>query len=794
MTEKDFFEMDFQEEKVDIKGLVYRYLRYWPLFILMVICTLALAFAYLKSKNNLYQATSKIQILDNKETPSFSLDLKGLLGKSKVNLDNEIAVIKSYRVVEQVVRKLSLNVSYYAKGNLVTRQVFKPPFHVKHSLPLDSITKGIRFSLEINSKGYLLTELNSEKTYQTHGYNYHASHPDFPIIIKNQEILEDKDFSNVTYTVSVQSLSAATKNYINKLNIAPAGKDSDLLNLSVQTQNGEQSKRIINTLVDVYEKDGIIDRQKVFKRTIEFVDDRFKYLVSELEEIEKEKKDYKQENSLSMFEADAGLAVQKNAVKQEELFQLETQLELGRMLKESLQNQKTFQLLPSNIGLDSETVNQLINEYNTSLLEYDKLKLSAGENNPYLNVLAKNLEDIRNNITLSINAYVEQLELRLVRAKNSQGLANNYFQNIPEKEKVLRNIERQQNLKESLYLLLLQKREESAINFAVTVSKVKVIDYAIISGPIAPNKMKTYLMAFFAGIIIPIIALYVKFLLDTKISSSSDIERISKGVPILSSIPYVRDLQKNQSKSTDDRSMLREAFRTLLTNLNFITPNKQEGKAKTLLVTSSIKGEGKTLVSYNLALELANYNNKVILVGADLRNPQLHKNQGVENVKTGLSSYLHRPQLEFTDLDIYQDEERTNLDILFAGAIPPNPTSLLSNQRFEELLSYLKKHYDYIVIDTAPTLLVSDTLIFGRLADTTIYVTRANHTEKNIVEYSKRLIDEKKLNNVGYVVNGVEARKGYGYGYGYKYEYGYTYGYTFDDEKKKKKWYHFLKR
>ncbi|MDO6739084.1 polysaccharide biosynthesis tyrosine autokinase [Wenyingzhuangia sp. 2_MG-2023] len=794
MTEKDFFEMDFQEEKIDIKEILLKYLRYWPLFVLGVVCTCILAFVYLKFQNDMYEATAKIQVLDNEDNANFSLDLKGLLGKSKVNLDNEIAVIKSHKIVGEVVKELELNVSYFAKGRLVTRQVFSPPFKVSHQLPIDSIQVGISFTLEVNDKGYLLTNLKTEQTYQTHGYNYQANHPDFLVEIRNIGIQDPESQQGITYTVVVQSLKAATQGIVKSLNVASTSDDSDLLNLSIQTQNARHSQNIINALIGVYEKDGIIDRQKVFKRTIEFVDDRFKYLVSELEEIEKEKKDYKQENRVSKFEVDAGVAIEKNAAKEEELFLIETQLELGEMLQTSLQKQKNFELLPSNIGLDSETINQLSSEYNSSLLEYEKLKISAGENNPYLNVLAKNLSDLRSNINKSINSYVGQLQLRLQRAQNSQGLARTYFKNLPEKEKILRNIERQQNLKESLYLLLLQKREESAINYAVAVSKIKIIDNAIVSPPIAPSKMKILVLAVFAGILIPLVSLYIKFLLNTRIGTTKDVESIAKGLPVLSSIPLLKDVKQILTEGGEqDRSVLKESFRTLITNIKFIIPKTKDGVGKTLLVTSSVKGEGKTLISYNLASEISNHRNKVILIGADLRNPQLHKYLEIDNVNTGLSSYLNDDNIELSDLEFHHPKETPNLDILFAGSIPPNPTSLLSTPRFEELLGVLKAKYDYIVIDSAPTLLVSDTLIFGKLVDTTVYVTRSNYTEKNIVEYSKRLIDEKKLNNVGYVVNGVDASKGYGYGYNYNYAYSYGYSYE-DDDTKKKKWYHIFKR
>jgi len=326
-----------------------------------------------------------------------------------------------------------------------------------------------------------------------------------------------------------------------------------------------------------------------------------------------------------------------------------------------------------------------------------------------------------------------------------------------------------------LYLLLLQKREEASINLAVTVANTKIIDYAITDiYPVSPKKAKIVLIALFLGMVIPFSILFIIFKLDNKIYTATDVENIAGNIPILVELPSLKEDKNSQIQNL-------EAFRTLAQNTNFITPYSEDKKGKVIFVTSSIKGEGKTFVSYNLATAYSHLDKKVIVIGADFRNPQLHRNlDNISKDTRGFSNYLHDNTLHWKDLLLNNGDNEFSFDLFLSGLIPPNPTLLLSNERFASFIDEVTAAYDIIIFDTPPTLLVSDTLMISKYADTTLFVLRSGFTEKNLLTYSKKLFKDKKIINMGYVLNDIDFSSSYGYGYNY----GYGYGYGREAEKK----------
>ena len=435
-----------------------------------------------------------------------------------------------------------------------------------------------------------------------------------------------------------------------------------------------------------------------------------------------------------------------------------------------------FQLLPSNIGIENENINSLISDYNKVVLDRGKLLVSAGLKNPLVLEYSDKIIELKQNVLASIKVLQRQLAVTIQNVKSLKQENSSTFSSIPTKEKILRSIERQQNIKETLYLFLLQKREEASVAKAITTPSIKVVDYAMTNfTPIAPKKSTIYFSALVIGFLIPFGIIYVIFLLDTKIHTRLDFDRLSPNIPVVAEIPFINEDQRIITKN--DRSVLAESFRILRTNINYLIPHKKEGECPVIYTCSSIKGEGKTFVSLNLALTLSSLDKKVLLVGADLRNPQLHKYLKINKNRIGLSNYLYDPTTDWKNLINEKVFNNEFMSIIFAGVVPPNPAELLSNGRFEELLNILKKEYDYIVVDTAPTILVTDTLLISQFADLTVYVTRADHTDKKLLTYSKGLKEQDKLVNMSYVINNVGGEKGYGYGY--KYSYGYTYGYNY---------------
>jgi capsular exopolysaccharide synthesis family protein len=444
------------------------------------------------------------------------------------------------------------------------------------------------------------------------------------------------------------------------------------------------------------------------------------------------------------------------------------------MLQEAMKSNLNSGLLPANIGLENSNTNSLIAEYNNVVLERDKLIRSGGENNPAVQFAESHIEDLKSNILKSLNSYQRQLEVsqNQLRTRNRKFVGR--VSQIPEKEKLLRAIERQQMIKQSLYLLLLQKREEAAINLAITEPSVKVVDYALSSsGPISPKPNVAYAAAILAGLLIPFAILYLVFMLDTKIHGKEDIHKVNNKIPIIAEIPDINRKEKAVFTDPNDRTVLAESFRILSSNVNYLLPVKDDEKGKVIYCTSTIKGEGKTFISINLSLALSSMNKKVLLIGADLRNPQIHTHTNFDKTTVGLSDYLHDATFDWKANLVNGFKQHENHDILLSGNIPPNPTSLLTNGRFKALIEEAKDLYDYIIVDTAPTVLVTDTMLISQLADVTVYISRANFTEKKILGFAEDLFETGKIKNMAYVINGVGASRSYGYGYNYGYGYGY---------------------
>ena len=596
------------------------------------------------------------------------------------------------------------------------------------------------------------------------------------------------------YLIKHSSIESAIKGISTSLNIFNKNENSDILTISIASSNKDRSEAILNEVIKQYDIDGLNDRKLVFERTIEFVNNRFKSIERQLDSIETDKATYKINNELTFIDSDAGTSKGEKIEASNDVFQTETQIALSKILEQTVRLDKKLNLLPTNIGVVNGNVNGLINGFNTVVLERDRILVSAGENNPKVIILNNNLQELQKNILESIKAYQRELEVSLAQNNLTKRTSTEKFRAIPTNEKILNSIERQRNIKESLYILLLQKREEAAVNLAITSSSIKVIDYALTdSNPIAPKKNAFYIGALIIGLLIPFSILSIGYLLDDKIHTKEDILKYIKNKIILSEIPHIESEEK--ITNSNDRSLLGESFRILRTNLTYIFPLQKEKLAQTIMVTSTIKGEGKTFTALNLSISFSIMNKKVLLIGGDMRNPQLHNYLTFKKNELGLQDYLHNVEIDWHN--VIKSNQLGSLDVILSGTIPPNPAELLSNGRLEKLIDEAKKEYDYIILDTAPTLLVTDTLIISQLVDTTLYVIRADYTPKKILEFSVNLSEKGKLKNMAYVINNVGSNyKGYSYTYGYNYKYnyayGYGYGYGYDNETGKKV--SFLKR
>ncbi len=759
-----------EESTLNIKQEILRYLRYWPWFLASLLFCIGISYIYLRYAPKVYQTTAKIKILDEGkglELPTSSF----IFNRSNINLENEIEILASYGILEQVVKELNLTSVVYRVGNVQTAQIDALPYQYEQTTASDSIERSLLFKIEVTTKGFLVSDELSNIETIIPGYDSNLVTHKLPFQIKIENTEKVDLLIGEKHVLKIISEKIAVQILKFDLQVSAIGKQSDLLQLSMKNESAPRSEKILNTTVQVFNNDGISDRQLVSKRTLDFIDDRFVFLAQELDSIEVDKKDFKQDNNLVYLETDTAMSIGQQQQSEEEVFRIENQLALAKLIEDAIQSSSsTNELLPANVGIENSNVNALIQDYNVAVLDKDKLISSGGINNPTVKLLNAKLNDLKLNIDRSLMSYNEQLSLsqKQLRARNLQFRSK--VSRLPQKEKLLRSIERQQKIKESLYLLLLQKREEAAINLAITEPSVKVVENALSSSlPVSPKPRMAYLVALLGGLLIPFGFLYILFMFDTKLHGKKDIEDKVSDIPVAGEIPKINKSNAIIFSNPNDRSELAESFRILSSNVNYMLPKSEQGKV--IYCTSTIKGEGKTFISLNLSLALSSLNKKVLLIGADLRNPQLHTYIKVDKNLEGLSNYLHDTDFDWKQHLLKSFEKHPNHDTLVSGSLPPNPAHLFTNGNFDALLEEAKTLYDYIIVDTAPTILVTDTLLISHLADATLYITRADFTEKNLLDYSIELNKAKKLINMAYVVNGVGSNKSYGYNYGYGYGY-----------------------
>ena len=759
-------------DQTNFKSELFKYMFYWKLFILTIILSFIVCFFYIKYKNPVFLTVSKIKIVGDDKSLKLPSDFLSLMGSnSKINLENEIEVLNSKRLFEPIIRELNLTTRYFSEGKFRNTELWNTSIRVSSLANTDSIFETFSFKITTDIDGYLIN---------TNGKNIFLKGNDVKAIVEGHELLiesklgSDSGAESTEYIIVISCFRSELESSMKKLNVEAVGKESEVLSVSIKDVNTNKSEAFINKIIENFNQDGINDKQLVSKKTVEFIDSRFKFLTHELDSIETQKKEYKRSNNLTFIEADTKVNVETKASSSEGVFKVETQIALSNLLKDALNSKTRFSILPANIGLDNLILNSLINDFNTLVLQRDKLLKTAGEENPSMKYVESQIITLKDNINQSIKTYSQQLNVALLQEKNNYRESNDLVANLPMNEKVLRGIERQQQIKENLYLILLQKREESAISYAVTAPSVKIIDYAS-SGisPIAPKKSVLYLAALVAGLFIPFAFLYIYFLFETRIKYIDQIKVLSPKVPIIAEIPFFEGF--NVFKDKNDRSIHAEVFRTLTSNVNFSLPlKKDDGLGNVVLVTSSIMGEGKTFIASNLALALSSYDKKVLLVEADMRKPKIGYALQMESSEKGLSSYLSDVNINWRDLIVKKGVSSAPLKVLFAGIIPPNPSYLFSNGRLDSLIDEAKSEFDYIIVDSAPTIYVNDTFLISPLVDLSIYVTRFNYTERELLKYSKKINKDSKLPNMVYVLNGIQNKSNFRY----KYNYGYGYGYS----------------
>ncbi len=763
-----------QVKELTLKDQLGKYMRYWPWIVISILFMLVVAYTYLRYSTSIYESETSILIKDDKNSSLSELaafqDLGLAGGLNASGFDNEIQIIKSRTIIERVVDRLNLNVKYYKDGTVKDSEVFEnAPFSVTIVQPTQELKYPIgEFNVKILSlETYsILTKKGESPEY---GFGNVVNRP-FGDIIVNKKFLDSTQFKkNDVYRVKIVDPKNLVIGLQNGLDVSKVSKFASVLNISLNTATPEKAEAILNALVILYNEDAVSDRNLVSKNTAEFIEKRLSIITEELDSVESDKVVFKEDKNLTDIEAEGQLFIENLAEYKKKRSEIDTQIQLVNSVQSYLQEAGTFALLPANIGINENQLSSLIDNYNTLILQRKRYLEASTEANPVVQSVTSQILDFRNTISENLKGLQQSLRIQSNKLYAQGGRINSEISEMPSLEKDLRDILRQQEIKETLYLYLLQKREETAISLAVTTPKAKVVDMAYTkTQPVFPKKRIIYSLAFLMGFLAPMGLIYLKDALNNKISNRKDISIALPSLTILGEIPR---LKKGDSEliQVNDRSILAESFRILRTNLQYLFVNSPTDSKK-IFVTSTIKGEGKTFVAFNLALTLALTGKKVVLVGADIRNPQLHRY--IDNKTTehkGLTEYIIDDTTTAERL-VIKSESHENLDIILSGVIPPNPAELLMQDRTSLFFEELIKKYDYVIVDTAPSMLVTDTLIINKLADLTLYVFRASFTDKDLLEFCKDVTTEGKLTNVAGVLNNVDLNN---FGYGNKY--GYTY-------------------
>ena len=766
---------NFLKDDFDFQKEFSRFFYYWKFFLSFTTLLLVLSFIYISFTDKVYVSTAKIKIIDKKESSLNLPSASDLFENSKINLENEIEVIKSSPILSKVVENLSLDLTVFSLKGFKEKLLVDYPFNIILKKPYKGLYE-LRYKITVLEKGFEIIDYQNNELKTV--FNNNSSSKTRSNLPFNIENINPNDLGS--YLIKINSVFSVVNLLKKDIDITPIGKNSDIIQLKHKSPNYEYSNNILNELIREYNIDGIKDRQLIHKRTVDFVNERYYSLSLALDSIEVEKQKYKSKNNLIDFSSNTLLSIEKTSKSENDIFLIENQLSIIDLLLSSL-NDLNQQLIPSNIGIENSEINSLIEKFNENIINRKKLILSAGTNNPSVVQADVLIREMKSNIIVSLKNHLSKLQRLKSKYYNQYNKYDTQMSKLPEKEKVLRSIERNQAIKESLYLLLLTKREEAEVNLAVTEPGVKVIEPAFSSKKIiSPKPTLIYLTAIFLGTTLPLAILYLIFLFNNKIYSKEQFEELKLPIPLLSIIPFINEQSKKIS-SVNERTPLSESFRVLISNLKFFkTPDNK--KAKVFFITSLMESEGKTFTSLNMAIASSSMGKKVLLIGADLHNPKIHRLLKMDKNKDGLTNYLMNKK-ENWEKKLIKLDSFPNLDILMSGPIPPNPAQLLNTGDFENLLEKAKKLYDYVFVDTAPCLPVSDTISISSLSDIIIFVARCNHTNLDVLQivreyYKKGIVRDKSmfvLNSLG-ASNWLGLGKSYNNNKNFKYQYSYEYG------------------
>lgn len=785
--------LEEKEEKTDFKAVLFKYTIHWPWFVACILLCMAGAWLYLRYTPPVYNISASVIIKDNDKNSKASsgmADLENLGFYSSINnFDNEVEILQSRTLIKKVVEELDLYISYAAKSSFHDIELYKSsPVKVwitpeeAQKLPAPAY---INLTLQPGNKLNVKITIGEQE--------YSKQFDKLPALLTTPSGTFSFTPADSTIAKSEQKIMATVSSprnvagsYRGALSIEPTSKSTTIAQISVKSTHTQRGMDFINKLVEIYNRDANDDKNEVATKTAEFIDERINIINGELGTTEQELETFKRDAGLTDLKSDAQLALSENSEYEKKRAENSTQLRLVQFLASYANNpDHAYEVLPVNVGLTDTGLTELINRYNEMLLERKRLLRSSQENNPVVVNLDASIRAMRSNVLTTINSVQRGLAITQADLERQAGKYAGRITNAPGQERQLVSISRQQEIKAGLYLMLLQKREENAITLASTANNARIVDEALADAiPVSPKGKMIYLVLIL-GVALPVAVIYIIELFKYKIEGRADVEKIT-------SFPIVGDVPFSENKSSEgaivvhenQNDLMAETFRNVRTNVLYMMKSNE----KVILVTSTTTGEGKTFIASNLAVSLALLGKKIVIVGLDIRKPGLNKAFQLSRKEQGISQFLANP--EHTDLMslVQVSNINPNLSILPGGPIPPNPTELVARESLPQAIDILKKHFDYIILDTAPIGMVTDTQLISRVANASIYVCRADYTHKADYTLINELGEQKKLPNLCTIINGLDMKKkkygyyyGYGkygkyYGYGKKYGYGYGYG------------------
>lgn len=805
MKETDFNEaQESKEENIDVKELLFKYLIHWPWFVGAVVACLIAAWVYLHVSTPVYNISATVLIKDDKKGGSAgmlsgleSLGLDGMISSSQ-NIDNEIEVLRSKTIVKEVVEDLGLYISYTDEDEFPSRNMYKTsPVQVSLTpQEADLLEEPMIVKMALQPQGSMdVTVKIDDDEYQKHFEKLPAVFPTdkgtLAFFLTPDSVLSSKRTSEETtnlekttrnITATINKPLAVAKWCCKNMTIEPTSKTTSVAVISLKNSNVQRGKDFINKLLEMYNINTNNDKNEVAQKTAEFINERIGIISKELGSTEKDLESFKRGAGITDLTSDAQIALTGSAEYEKKRVENQTQINLLQDLQKYMQNEG-YEVLPSNIGLQDLNLAAAINRYNDVLVERKRLLRTSTENNPTIINLDTSISAMKENVQVSLDRVLRGLFITKADLDREASRYSRRISEAPGQEREFVSIARQQEIKAGLYLMLLQKREENAITLAATANNAKIIDDAIADdAPVSPKGKMIYLVALVLGVGIPVGVIYLLELTKFKIEGRSDVEKLTN-VPIVGDIPLTDEKQGAIAVFENQNNLMSETFRNIRTNLQFMLENDK----KVILVTSTVSGEGKSFISANLAISLSLLGKKVIIVGLDIRKPGLNKVFNIPRKEVGITQYLANPEKNLMDL-VQPSDVSKNLYILPGGTVPPNPTELLARDGLDKAIETLKKNFDYVILDTAPVGMVTDTLLIGRVADLSVYVCRADYTHKNEYTLINELAENNKLPKLCTVINGLDLKRrkygyyyGYGkygkyYGYGKRYGYGYGYG------------------